>query len=256
MARRQPAVATRHLSTLFDVGAIGGLTDRQLLEQFSTGHREMAEAAFTTLVERHGPMVMRVCRGVLGDSHDVQDTFQATFLVLVRKAGSLWVRDSLGPWLHGVAFRVATKAKVAAARRNAHERRAAEAAEARRGGENDDALLDAPRGSRPAAAQVSRADRALLSGGPEPRRSRGGSGLARGDGQRPAGAGAGPATDPDGQARAGPIGRGDRWVDVGERSDRDDALVGVRQSKPSCRWWRSGRPAWRRRRSPLWRKNA
>ena len=56
----------------------------------------------------------------------------------MRKAGSLWVGDSLGPWLHGVAFRVATKAKVAAARRNAHERRAAEAAEARRGGENDE----------------------------------------------------------------------------------------------------------------------
>ncbi len=138
MARRQQAAVTRHLSMLFEVGAIGGLTDRQLLEQFLTGHREMAEAAFTTLVERHGPMVMRVCRGVLIDSHDVQDTFQATFLVLVRKAGSLWVGDSLGPWLHGVAFRVATKAKVAAARRNAHERRAAEAAEARRGGENDE----------------------------------------------------------------------------------------------------------------------
>ncbi len=137
MARRQLPVASRHLGMLFDVGAIGGLTDRQLLEQFSRGHREMAEAAFTILVERHGPMVMRVCRGVLGDSHDVHDTFQATFLVLVRKAGSLWVRDSLGPWLHGVAFRVATKAKVAAARRNAHERRAAEAAEAWRGSEND-----------------------------------------------------------------------------------------------------------------------
>jgi RNA polymerase sigma factor (sigma-70 family) len=137
MARRQPAVASRQLRTLFDVGVIGGLTDRQLLEQFSTGHREMAEAAFATLVERHGPMVLRVCRGVLGDSHDVHDTFQATFLVLVRKAGSLWVRDSLGPWLHGVALRVATKAKVAAARRKAHERRAAEAAEARRGSEDD-----------------------------------------------------------------------------------------------------------------------
>jgi Sigma-70 region 2 len=82
VARRQPAVASRHLSTLFDVGAIGRLTDRQLLEQFSTGHREVAEAAFTILVERHGPMVTRVCRGVLGDSHDVQDSFQATFLVL------------------------------------------------------------------------------------------------------------------------------------------------------------------------------
>jgi hypothetical protein len=90
MARRQPALALRHMRTLFDVGAIGGLTDRQLLDQFSNAHREAAEAAFTTLVERHGPMVLRVCRGVLGDSHDVHDAFQATFLVLVRKSGSLW----------------------------------------------------------------------------------------------------------------------------------------------------------------------
>ena len=151
MARPQQAAVTRHLSMLFEVGAIGGLTDRQLLEQFLTGHREMAEAAFTTLVERHGPMVMRVCRGVLIDSHDVQDTFQATFLVLVGKAGSLWVGDSLGPWLHGVAFRVATKAKVAAARRNAHERRAAEAAER---GEVARTMrsTDASRGNRSAAA--------------------------------------------------------------------------------------------------------
>jgi RNA polymerase sigma factor (sigma-70 family) len=126
------------MRTLFGVGTVGGLTDRQLLDQFSTAHREAAEAAFTTLVERHGPMVLRVCRGVLSDSHDVHDAFQATFLVLVRKSESLWVRDSIGPWLHGVALRVATKAKVAAARRKAHERRAAEIAEADRGGEHDD----------------------------------------------------------------------------------------------------------------------
>ncbi|MEJ7638259.1 MAG: sigma-70 family RNA polymerase sigma factor [Singulisphaera sp.] len=126
MARRQSALAFRQMRTLFGVGAVGGLTDGKLLEQFSSGHRVAAEAAFATLVERHGPMVLRVCRGVLGDSHDVHDAFQATFLVLVRKAGSLWVRDSLGPWLHGVALRVATKAKVASARRKAHERRAAE----------------------------------------------------------------------------------------------------------------------------------
>ena len=130
MEKPRSAGTLRHLRTLFGVGAVGGLTDAQLLDQFSTGHREAAEAAFAILVERHGPMVLRVCRGVLGDSHDVHDAFQATFLVLVRKAGSLWVRDSLGPWLHGVALRVASKAKVAAARRRAHERRAAEVADA------------------------------------------------------------------------------------------------------------------------------
>ena len=224
----QLAVASRHLSMLFDVGAIGRLTDRQLLEQFSTGHREMAEAAFTTLVERHGPMVMRVCRGVLGDSHDVHDTFQATFLVLVRKAGSLWVRDSLGPWLHGVAFRIATKAKVAAARRNAHERRAALAAEARQGREDDDALLDVHEEVDRLPSKYRAPIVLCYLEGAEPRRSRGGSGLARGDGQRPAGTGARPATDPDGPARAGPLSRDGHWVAVGERGDGDDALAGVR----------------------------
>ena len=117
MDKRQSGLALRHMRTLFGVGAVGGQSDARLLEQFSAGHREAAEAAFATLVERHGPMVLRVCGGVLGGkSPDVHDAFQATFLVLVRKSGSLWVRDSLGPWLHGVALRVASKAKVAAAR--------------------------------------------------------------------------------------------------------------------------------------------
>jgi len=69
--------------SLFQVGAFGDLTDGQLLERFMTGHKESAEPAFTALVERHGPMVWRVCRRVLTDSHQAQDGFQATFLVLV-----------------------------------------------------------------------------------------------------------------------------------------------------------------------------
>ena len=128
MENRRQSVALEHMRALSGAGALGGQSDVRLLEQFSRGHREAAEAAFTTLVERHGPMVLRVCRGVLGDSHDIHDAFQATFLILVRKAGSLWVRDSLGPWLHGVAVRVANKAKVAAARRKAHERKGGEIA--------------------------------------------------------------------------------------------------------------------------------
>ena len=62
-----------------------------------------SELAFATLVERHGPMVLRVCRAILRHEHETEDAFQATFLVLVRKADSLWVRDSLGPWLYRVA---------------------------------------------------------------------------------------------------------------------------------------------------------
>ena len=136
MSRPRSGMALRQIQTLFALGAVGSQTDGRLLETFSTGHREAAEAAFATLVERHGPMVLRVCRGVLTDPHDVNDAFQATFLVLVRKAESLWVPGSLGPWLHGVALRVATKARVAAARRSAHERRAAETARTEQGDRN------------------------------------------------------------------------------------------------------------------------
>jgi HlyD family secretion protein len=116
----------RQLRTLFNVGAIRELTDGQLLERFATGGGEAAELAFAALVERHGTMVLRVCRSVLTDPHDTQDAVQATFLVLVKKARGLWVRDSLGPWLHQVAFRTASCARLAAARRHRHERCAAE----------------------------------------------------------------------------------------------------------------------------------
>ena len=80
--------------------------------------------AFAALVERHGPMVLRVCRHS-ADPNDVEDAFQATFLILVKKARSLWVRESLGPWLHRVAHRVATRARFSAARLREHERRTA-----------------------------------------------------------------------------------------------------------------------------------
>jgi len=108
------ATILRHVHALFEVGTLGDRTDRQLLEAFRAGG-ESAEPAFTALVERHGPMVLHVCRGSLRDSHDVEDAFQATFLVLVRRAGSLWVRDSLGPWLYSVACRVAGEARVGSA---------------------------------------------------------------------------------------------------------------------------------------------
>src|SRR4051794_34923130 len=134
MAKNPHGTAPRHIHTLFNVGTIGGLTDGQLLEWYTTRGGEAAELAFSALVERHGPMVLRVCRSLLRDEHEAHDAFQATFLVLVRRAGTLWVWDSLGPWLHQVACRVAFCARSAAARRRRSERRAAELA-ARPGGE-------------------------------------------------------------------------------------------------------------------------
>ncbi len=104
------------------------------------GASETAEMAFATLVERHGPMVLRVCRSVLRDPDEAHDAFQATFLVLVRRAGSLWVRDSLGPWLHQVAYRTASCARSAATRRRRHELRAAELAGPTVSEENHDDL--------------------------------------------------------------------------------------------------------------------
>ena len=100
----------------------GGLTDRQLLERFLTTHEE---ATFEALLRRHGPMVLGVCRRVLANTHDAEDAFQATFLVLVQRAASITARESLGNWLYGVAYRTAQRARTAAARRRAKEKQMA-----------------------------------------------------------------------------------------------------------------------------------
>ncbi|WP_406698820.1 sigma-70 family RNA polymerase sigma factor [Singulisphaera sp. Ch08] len=129
MATRKDKTLRPQLITLFNLGVIRELTDGQLLERFVTDRGEMAELAFAALVERHSAMVMRVCRARLSSSHDAQDAFQATFLLLVKKARTLWVQDSLGPWLHQVALRTATCSRKDAARRQRLERHAAELAE-------------------------------------------------------------------------------------------------------------------------------
>src|SRR3984957_7754165 len=103
------------LDRLFHQGTTAGLTEGELVERFARGHDE---AAFEALIARHGPMVLGVCRQLLRDPNDVDDAFQATFLVLVRKAGTLRRCDLLGNWLYGVAYRVAARARAMSARRN------------------------------------------------------------------------------------------------------------------------------------------
>ena len=100
--------ALRQVARVFQEGTLTGLSDRQMLERFVDSRDE---AAFEVLVGRHGPMVFNVCRQLLRDPHDVEDAFQAVFLVLVRKAGFIRIEGSLGPWLYAVANRVAARAR-------------------------------------------------------------------------------------------------------------------------------------------------
>ncbi len=122
MAKARSSGLLHQVSTLVGAGVAGGLSDGELLDRFLSRSAVAedaalgAEAAFATLVARHGPMVLGVCRRALADPNDVEDAFQATFLVLVRRARSVRVGDSLGRWLYGVARRVAAKAQARSAR--------------------------------------------------------------------------------------------------------------------------------------------
>jgi RNA polymerase sigma factor (sigma-70 family) len=104
-------------SALLRQGA--GLTDAQLLDEFL---KRRDESAFEALIRRHGPMVLGVCRRILRHAQDAEDAFQATFLVLLRKAASIRPRAMVGNWLYGVAYRTALEARVVKARRRRKER--------------------------------------------------------------------------------------------------------------------------------------
>ncbi len=108
----------RDLQALFATGAMGTLTDGQLLDRF-VERRE--QVVFEVIVSRHGPMVWGVCRRVLGDHHDTEDAFQATFLVLARRAASIMPRGKLGNWLYGVAYQTALKARAIRTKRRRRE---------------------------------------------------------------------------------------------------------------------------------------
>src|SRR5579883_2837455 len=97
MVSRRLGPALLGIRRLWSAGTVSGLSDARLLEQFIADGDELA---FDALMTRHGPLVWSVCRSILNDPHDVEDAFQASFLILVRKAPSLRVGDSLCGWLY------------------------------------------------------------------------------------------------------------------------------------------------------------
>jgi len=121
MARLATGSVGRQIESLFDGSAVAGLTDRQLLERFTAARDSGAEAAFAALVTRHGPMVLGICRQILGDHHHAEDAFQAVFLVLACKARSIRNPDLVESWLFGVALRTAQKTKARLSRQRKNE---------------------------------------------------------------------------------------------------------------------------------------
>src|SRR5438128_6196625 len=118
MATSQVSEVIQHLRRTVLLRDGAGLTDRQLLEDYLS---RQDEAALAALVQRHAPMVWGVCRRVLRNHHDAEDAFQATFLVLVRKAAAIASRELLANWLYGVAHQTALKARATLAKRKGRE---------------------------------------------------------------------------------------------------------------------------------------
>jgi RNA polymerase sigma factor (sigma-70 family) len=123
MGAGQLTKAVQYLRTIAHKQDAAGMTDADLLKRYV---RQRDEMAFEALVRRHGAMVLSVCRRVLRNSHDAEDAFQATFLVLVRKAKTLRSSGILANWLYGVAYRTAVEAKRSDRRRRMKESQAAE----------------------------------------------------------------------------------------------------------------------------------
>jgi RNA polymerase sigma factor (sigma-70 family) len=123
MANHKPRPVLQHLGKAALLRDGAGLTDGQLLKRFLT---QRDDAAFAALVRRHGPMVWGVCRRVLSHHQDAEDAFQATFLVLVRKAAAVEPKELVANWLYGVAHQTALKARATAGKRKGRERQVAE----------------------------------------------------------------------------------------------------------------------------------
>ncbi len=114
MIQRKPGRQGQGLEVLWTTGTMTGLNDAQLLQRFAQARDSTGELAFRELIHRHGPMVLAVCHQILRHSHDVDDAFQATFLVLIRRAHTVRINESLGPWLCSVAYRTAQRARALA----------------------------------------------------------------------------------------------------------------------------------------------
>ncbi len=122
MTDAQLGIVVQHVRGVAGEQTLAEATDGELAERLSGGHDH---AAFAVLLRRHGPMVLNVCRRLLRNEQDAEDSFQATFLLLARKAASIRKRGSVGSWLYGVAYHLASRAREQRARRQAWERRAA-----------------------------------------------------------------------------------------------------------------------------------
>jgi len=153
MVSGRPSNLGRQLRRIVIATDARSMTDGDLLDCFVTGGDE---AAFEALVRRHGPMVLGVCRRVLHDPHEADDAFQATFVVLLRKCGSLAQPELLGNWLYGVAFRTAREVRNRAARRRARELQAVPVEETTPSSEWDDVrpLLDEELNKLPAKYRI------------------------------------------------------------------------------------------------------
>src|SRR5262249_51991734 len=121
MSSAQVGAVLQQIRKLADVRHDDEAADHQLLERFA---RHQDEDAFAALLRRHGPMVLRVCQSVLHELHDAEDAFQAAFLLLAQKAGSIHRREAVSAWLYRVAYHLAIRAGANAARRRVVEKRA------------------------------------------------------------------------------------------------------------------------------------
>ena len=150
------------LVALFEAGPVASLNDGELLDRFLDSEGFVSESAVAALVDRHSAMVWRVCRSATGNDADASDAFQATFLILLRRARAIRLRESVAGWLGGVARRVAARARANAVRRHVREGVAARRAGDGAGSGPDPATSELAAIVRDEVARLSDRDRAVV----------------------------------------------------------------------------------------------